>query len=172
MRPSVAAGRHRSPKVTPNGLRNRPGDVRKPTKDPCFDLGGALGALGASRATPPTPKMNENTLFSCSPNIRSSCAAVIRQERPAKIHDGFLPQDTGFKHWQCCCPPRAPAKKLAMVPSLQPALLKMAMAPPFLSSSNPRRHNNARPHPVYTLLSAAAERSSYGYSEMIAGTGA
>ena len=162
MRPSVAESRHRVPKVTPNGLRNRPGDDRKSMKSLCFDLGGALGALGASRDTPPTPKMSENTLFSCLPNIRSNCAAVVRQERPAKIHDGFLPQDTGFKHWRCFCPPRAPAKKLAMVPSLQPALQKMPMAPTFLSSSNTRRHNNARPHPVYTLLSAAAERSAYG----------
>ena len=75
----------------------------------------------------------------------------------------FLPQDTGFKHWSCFCPPQTPAKKLAMVPSLQPAFLKMPMAPTFLSSSNTRRHNNARPHPLHTLLSAAAERSSYGY---------
>ena len=75
----------------------------------------------------------------------------------------FLPQDTGFKHWSCFCPPRTPAKKLAMVPSLQPAFPKMPMAPTFLSSSNTRRHNNARPHPLHTLLSAAAERSSYGY---------
>ena len=74
----------------------------------------------------------------------------------------FLPQDTGFKHWSCFCPPQTPAKKLAMVPSLQPAFLKMPMAPTFLSSSNTRRHNNARPHPLHTLLSAAAERSSYG----------
>ena len=74
----------------------------------------------------------------------------------------FLPQDTGFKHWSCFCPPQTPAKKLAVVPSLQPAFLKMPMAPTFLSSSNTRRHNNARPHPLHTLLSAAAERSSYG----------
>ena len=65
----------------------------------------------------------------------------------------FLPQDTGFKHWSCFCPPQTPAKKLAMVPSLQPAFLKMPMAPTFLSSSNTRRHNNARP-PPFTLSSA------------------
>ena len=63
MRPSVAESRHRVPKVTPNGLRNRPGDDRKSMKSLCFDLGGALGALGASRGTPPTPKMSKNTLF-------------------------------------------------------------------------------------------------------------
>ena len=81
MRPSVAEGRHRAPKVTPNGLRNRPGDVRKSTKNPRFDLGGALGALGASRGTPPTPKISENTIFSHLPNIYNNCAAVVQQER-------------------------------------------------------------------------------------------
>ena len=63
MRPRIAESRHRVPKVTPNGLRNRPGDDRKSMKSLCFDLGGALGALGASRGTPPTPKMSKNTLF-------------------------------------------------------------------------------------------------------------
>ena len=162
MRPSVAEGRHRAPKVTPNGLRNRPGDVRKSTKNPCFDLGGALGALGASPGTPPTPKMSEiHFVHACQTSTTIALLSFSRNAY-APIHDGFLPQDSGFKHWRCFCPPRAPAKKLAMVPSLQPAFLKMPMAPTFLSSSNTRRHNNARPHPLHTLLSAAAERSSYG----------
>ena len=81
MRPSVAEGRHRAPKVIPNGLRKRPGDVRKSTKNPRFDLGGALGALGTSPGTPPTRKMSENTLFSRLPNIYNNCVAVVQQER-------------------------------------------------------------------------------------------
>ena len=67
------------------------------------------------------------------------------------------------KDRRCFCPPRAPAKKLAMVSSLKTVFQKMPMAPTFLSSSTTRRHNNARPPPAHTLLSAAAERSSYGY---------
>ena len=81
MRPSVAEGRHRAPKVTPDDLRNRSGDVRKSTKILCFDLGGALGALGTSPGTPPTLKMSENTLFSRLPNIYNNCVAVVQQER-------------------------------------------------------------------------------------------
>ena len=52
VRPSVAEGRHRAPKVTPDNLRHRSGDVRKSTKIPCRGFGGALGALGASRGIP------------------------------------------------------------------------------------------------------------------------
>ena len=97
MRPSVAEGRHRAPKVTPNDLRNRSGDVRKSMKIPCFDLGGALGALGASRGTPPTPKMSKNTLFSCLPNIDNNSAAVVQQERVRKNSRQFSPPGFWFQ---------------------------------------------------------------------------
>ena len=149
--------------MTPNDRKNRPGDVPKSMKNSCCSLGCALGALGASRGTPPTPKVSENSFFHACHTSTTIALLSFSRNAYEKIHAGFLPQGSGFKHWRCFCPPRAPAKKLAVVPSLQTVFQKMPMAPTFLSSSNARRHNNARPPPVHTLLSAAAERSSSGF---------
>ena len=81
----------------------------------------------------------------------------------AKSCDGFVPQETDFKRLALVLSSASACKKLAMVSSLKTVFQKMPMAPTFLSSSTTRRHNNARPPPAHTLLSAAAERSSYGY---------
>ena len=81
----------------------------------------------------------------------------------AKSCDGFVPQETDFKRLALVLSSASACKKLAMVSSLKTMFQKRPMAPTFLSSSTTRRHNNARPPPAHTLLSAAAERSSYGY---------
>ena len=80
----------------------------------------------------------------------------------AKSCDGFVPQETDFKRLALVLSSASACKKLAMVSSLKTLFQKRPMAPTFLSSSTTRRHNNARPPPAHTLLSAAAERSSYG----------
>ena len=164
VRPSVAAGRHREPNVTPNGVKKRPGDHQKSMTNPCCGLRGALGALGVSRGTPLAPKMLQNTVFpTLAKHLKEPCAHVVQQERVRNKLRWFCPPRTCFQ--------KAGAgfvlherlqKKLVVVSSLQTVFQKMPLAPTFLSSSTTRRHNNARPPPVHTLLSAAAERSSYG----------
>ena len=82
MRPSVAEGRHRAPKVTPNGLKNRSGDPRESMTIHAVASGvpwALSGRLGVP--PPPTPKMSKNLLFSCLPNIYNNSAAVVQQER-------------------------------------------------------------------------------------------
>ena len=81
----------------------------------------------------------------------------------AKSCDGVVPQETDFKRLALVLSSASACKKLAMVSSLKTMFQKRPMAPTFLSSSTTRRHNNARPPPAHTLLSAAAERSSYGF---------
>ena len=84
----------------------------------------------------------------------------------AKSCDGFVPQETDFKRLALVLSSASVCKKLAMVSSLKTMFQKRPMAPTFLSSSTTRRHNNARPPPAHTLLSAAAERSSYGFMSL------
>ena len=164
VRPSVAAGRHREPNVTPNGLKKRPGDLQKAMKNPCCGRRGALGALGVSPGTPHGSKKFSKYRFpyACRTSERTLRSRRSAGTRTNKIAMVSSPRNMFSKSWRWFCPPRAPANKLAMVSSLQTVFQKMPLAPAFLSSSTTRRHNNARPPPVHTLLSAAAERSSYG----------
>ena len=120
MRPSVAEGRHRAPKVTPDDLRNRCGDVRKSTKIPCFDLGGALGALGTSPGTPPTPKMSENTLFftlakhlqqlrccrSAGTHTKKITTVLSPRKLFSKTGDAFALRERLRKNWRASRPSR------------------------------------------------------------------
>ena len=98
------------------------------------------------------------------PNISKNLALMsFSRSAYAKSCDGFVPQETDFKRLALVLSSASACKKLAMVSSLKTMFQKRPMAPTFLSSSATRRHNNARPPPAHTLLSAAAERSSYGY---------
>ena len=97
------------------------------------------------------------------PNISKNLALMsFSRSAYAKSCDGFVPQETDFKRLALVLSSASARKKLAMVSSLKTMFQKRLMAPTFLSSSTTRRHNNARPPPAHTLLSAAAERSSYG----------
>ena len=97
------------------------------------------------------------------PNISKNLALMsFSRSAYAKSCDGFVPQETDFKRLALVLSSASACKKLAMVSSLKTMFQKRPMAPTFLSSSATRRHNNARPPPAHTLLSAAAERSSYG----------
>ena len=98
VRPSVAAGRHREPNVTPDGLKKRPGDPQKSMKNPCCGLRGALGALGMSRGTPLAPKMLQNTVFpTLAEHLKEPCAHVVQQERVRKKLRWFRPPGTCFQ---------------------------------------------------------------------------
>ena len=98
VRPSVAAGRHREPNVTPNGFKKRPGDPQKSMKNPCCGLEGALGALGVSRGTPLAPKMLQNTVFpTLAEHLKEPCAHVVQQERVRKKMRWFRPPGTCFQ---------------------------------------------------------------------------
>ena len=124
VRPSVAAGRHREPNVTPNGLKKRPGDLQKSMKNPCCGLRGALGALGVSRGTPLAPKMLQNTVFpTLAEHLKEPCALCSIGTRTKKIAMVLSPTNMFSKSWRWFCPPRAPVKKLAVVLSLQKAPL-------------------------------------------------
>ena len=165
MRPSVAAGRHRDPNVTPNGLKKRPGDPQKSMKSTCCGLRGALDALKGVSGYPPGSKNGSKYCFTyaCRTSERTLRSCRSAGARTRKVAMVSSPRRLISKDWRWFCPPRAPAKKLAMVSSLKTMFQKRPMAPTFLSSSTTRRHNNARPPPAHTLLSAAAERSSSGY---------
>ena len=97
------------------------------------------------------------------PNISKNLALMsFSRSAYAKSCDGFVPQETDFERLALVLSSASACKKLAMVSSLKTMFQKRSMAPTFLSSSTTRRHNNARPPTAHTLLSAAAERSSYG----------
>ena len=120
VRPSVAAGRHREPNVTPNGLKKRPGDPQKSMRNPCCGLRGALGALGVSRGTPLAPKMLQNPVSPpLAEHLKEPCALCSAGTRTKKIAMVLSPKNMFSKSWRWFCPPRAPAKKLAVVSSLQ-----------------------------------------------------
>ena len=127
------------------------------------------GCPGRSRGVSGYPPGSKNASKYCFPYACRTSERTLRSRRSAgtrtkKIAMVSSPRNMFSKSWRWFCPPRAPAKKLAMVSSLQTVFQKMPLAPTFLSSSTTRRHNNARPPPVHTLLSAAAERSSYRYT--------
>ena len=69
VRPSVAAGRHREPNVTPNGLKKRPGDPQKSMKIHAVDSG-VPWALSGCLGVPPWLQKCFKILFSLRlPNI-------------------------------------------------------------------------------------------------------
>ena len=92
MRPSVAAGRHRDPNVTPNGLKKRTGDPQKSKKNPCCGLRGALDALRLSRGTPLAPKIGQNAVLPVlAEHLKEACAHVVQQERVREKLRWFRP---------------------------------------------------------------------------------
>ena len=99
-------------------------------KNPCCGLRGALGALGVSRGTPLAPKMLQNTVFpTLAEHLKEPCALCSAGTRTKKMAMVLSPKNMFSKSWRWFCPPRAPAKKLAMVSSLRTLFQKMPMAP-------------------------------------------
>ena len=92
MRPSVAAGRHRDPNVTPNGLKKRPGDPQKSMKSTCCGLRGALDALKGVSGYPLAPKMTPNSVLpTLAEHLKEPRAHVVQQERVREKLRWFRP---------------------------------------------------------------------------------
>ena len=166
MRPSFPAGGHREPNVTPHALKKRLGGPSKIDEKSMLWPQGCPGRSQGVLGYPPGSKNCPKYCFtdSCRTSertLRSRRSAGARRKKVAMVSS---PRRLISKDRRWFCPPRAPAKKLAMVSSLKTVFQEMPVAPTFLSSSTTRRHNNAKPPPAHTLLSAAAERSSYGYT--------
>ena len=112
MRPSVAAGRHRDPNVTPNGLKKRPGDPQKSMKSTCCGLRGALDALKGVSGYPPGSKNGSKYCFTyaCRTSERTLRSCRSAGARTRKVAMVSSPRRLISKDWRWFCPPRASAK--------------------------------------------------------------